>query len=73
MVFLWFSYGFPRFEVLDLFSGRSVPTKGPSIDLRVALSAEVAVKDMPRPQGCPKHRCFYKCLAPYYMDIWIYT
>eukprot|EP00438_Fugacium_kawagutii_P022524 Skav225097 [mRNA] locus=scaffold621:328757:336722:- [translate_table: standard] len=37
------------FEVLDLFGGKAVPEKGPNFDLRVALSAEIAVKDMPKP------------------------
>lgn len=37
-----------RFETLDLFSGRSCDEKGPTFDLRVALSAEIPVKEMPR-------------------------
>ena len=37
-----------RFETLDLFSGRSCDEEGPTFDLRVALSAEIPVKEMPR-------------------------
>ena len=32
-----------RFEVFDLFSGRAAPQLGPSVDLRVAVSAETPV------------------------------
>ncbi|CAK9069226.1 Polynucleotide 5'-triphosphatase (mRNA 5'-triphosphatase) [Durusdinium trenchii] len=38
-----------RYEVLDLFTGRSAPQRGPTYDLRVALSAEMPSDARPRP------------------------